>query len=311
MKNLFTKTKLFTLLSLTICLLFNGQAMANEYFSSEKVSTSGAEENTISINELTSHSYCPEDTMWVSYNITGSFDEENIFSVELSDANGDFDNAIVIGSYHSNEDGVIIAIIPETIEVGTAYRIRISSSNPGVIGEIYHEAIEIKNLPIASFTYETEWGFKAKFTSTSLFAETFLWDFGIGSTSTLENPEFTFPFDGTYPIKLTVTNQCGESEVTNNITFYINSINPTRLLLEIEIFPNPVSHFINLGFKNAQYKNYTLTLYNTLGQSVFSKQLNFHGENTISLDLSDIAKGMYFLHLQNEDKSVVRSVVKN
>jgi hypothetical protein len=42
----------------------------------------------------------------------------------------------------------------------------------------------------------------------------------------------------------------------------------------------------------------TLTLYNTLGQSVFSKQLNLNGENSISLDISDIAKGMHFLHLQ-------------
>jgi hypothetical protein len=126
-------------------------------------------------------------------------------------------------------------------------------------------------------------------------------------------------FEVNYHLASTASKQCGSpifeendhvirNETTPDYIFALENYNP---ILEFDLFPNPVQNLLNLNFKNIQNKEISLTLYNTLGQSVFSKQLNLNVENTISLDLLDIAKGMYFLHLQNEGKSVVRSVVKN
>lgn len=42
-----------------------------------------------------------------------------------------------------------------------------------------------------------------------------LWDFGDGTTSTEQNPCHIYDSEGTYNVSLTVTNDCGKSEVYN------------------------------------------------------------------------------------------------
>jgi S-formylglutathione hydrolase len=71
--------------------------------------------------------------------------------------------------------------------------------------------------PIASFIYECgncEIGDTVQFTSLSTNAETFIWDFGDGKTSTEENPLHIYNAFGTFDIQLTVSSKNG-SDVAN------------------------------------------------------------------------------------------------
>lgn len=61
---------------------------------------------------------------------------------------------------------------------------------------------------IPDFTFDSD-GLVAQFTDNSLLAETHTWDFGDGTTSTEQNPEHTFPAEGTYDVSLTITNIAG------------------------------------------------------------------------------------------------------
>ncbi len=70
----------------------------------------------------------------VPYTITGFFNTGNIFTAYLSDATGDFTNEVAIGTYASTTDGTITAQIPAATASGTAYRIRVKSDNPVVVG---------------------------------------------------------------------------------------------------------------------------------------------------------------------------------
>ncbi len=70
----------------------------------------------------------------VPYTITGFFNTGNIFTAFLSDATGDFTNEVAIGTYTSTTDGTITAQIPAATTSGTAYRIRVKSDNPVVVG---------------------------------------------------------------------------------------------------------------------------------------------------------------------------------
>tara|TARA_R110000868_G_scaffold206516_5_gene455225 strand:+ start:7220 stop:8812 length:1593 start_codon:yes stop_codon:yes gene_type:complete len=73
--------------------------------------------------------------------------------------------------------------------------------------------------PIASFTVAKS-GLEATFTNTSYFGESYLWDFGDGGgTSTEENPTYTYAEEGTYTVKLTVTNNDGSDEVLRDVIF--------------------------------------------------------------------------------------------
>jgi PKD repeat protein len=78
-----------------------------------------------------------------------------------------------------------------------------------------------KNLPTASFTHSSdsyEEGDTINFTSTSSDADNFEWNFGDGSTSTVENPWHIFNSTGSFDIKLKVTNDDGSDETSSSVT---------------------------------------------------------------------------------------------
>jgi len=70
----------------------------------------------------------------VPYTITGVYDGANVFTAYLSDATGDFTSETVIGSLVSAVAGTITSEIPANTTSGTAYRIRVKSNNPVIIG---------------------------------------------------------------------------------------------------------------------------------------------------------------------------------
>lgn len=84
--------------------------------------------------------------------------------------------------------------------------------------------LTITIIPRASFNVENAENLfsntPVQFTNTSQGATSFLWNFGDSqnSTSTEENPTFTYPVGGTYTVTLTAISQEGESSITKEIT---------------------------------------------------------------------------------------------
>ncbi len=78
--------------------------------------------------------YCPGTKVAVHFRagMTG-LNAGNVFTAQLSDANGSFANPTVLGTLAGTSDGVITGTIPSGIS-GTAFRIRIVSSDPAHIG---------------------------------------------------------------------------------------------------------------------------------------------------------------------------------
>ena len=73
--------------------------------------------------------------------------------------------------------------------------------------------------PAAAFTATPNY-LNVQFTSSSTGTAplTYAWNFGDGSTSTLQNPAHTYAAAGTYSVKLTVTNTAGSNAVTKSVT---------------------------------------------------------------------------------------------
>lgn len=74
--------------------------------------------------------FCVGDTVLVQYLANAPFATNNVFTVQLSDANGNFANAISIGSLQSQYDGTITCVIPSGVAQGFNYRVRVVSSSP-------------------------------------------------------------------------------------------------------------------------------------------------------------------------------------
>jgi hypothetical protein len=74
-----------------------------------------------------------DDAGSVAYTGTGTFNPGNTFTVEMSDASGNFTPPIVVGSISSTAlSGSIPINIPAGTPTGTGYRFRVVSSNPVV-----------------------------------------------------------------------------------------------------------------------------------------------------------------------------------
>ncbi|MEJ7681705.1 MAG: putative metal-binding motif-containing protein [Segetibacter sp.] len=84
----------------------------------------GAVDNTLCINENIS----------VPYTATGTYNTTNTFTAQLSNATGDFTNAINIGSVAATTSGTITATLPANTTSGAGYRIRVVSGDAAVTG---------------------------------------------------------------------------------------------------------------------------------------------------------------------------------
>ena len=79
--------------------------------------------------------FCPGATVSIPFTISnGSFDSNNEFTAQLSDANGSFARGTDIGYLTGNTSGTITATLPYDAD-GTGYRIRIVSSTPNAVSD--------------------------------------------------------------------------------------------------------------------------------------------------------------------------------
>lgn len=89
---------------------------------------------TVAVGELALQ-YCPGTQLDVPFITTYSVNSGNTYTVQLSSATGSFTNPTVIGSLSSAAtNGIISCVIPANALSGTAYKIRINASSPGVTG---------------------------------------------------------------------------------------------------------------------------------------------------------------------------------
>ncbi len=105
------------------------------------------------------------------------------------------------------------------------------------------------------------------FTNLSNNADSYLWDFGDGTTSTQTNPQHTYTTKGSFTVKLTATNK---NVCTNTI-----SLGKLVLRYDVTIFiPNaftPNSDGINddFGVKITNLQNYRIQIFNRYGMQLY------------------------------------------
>ncbi len=170
---------------------------------------------------------------------------------------------------------------------------------------------------------------------TSFLAVAYLWDFGDGTTSTLATPSHIYTVDTVYNVCLKIYTANGDSceychiigkdylgniyrtvgftiNVQNNLT--VNSPNVEQNETKIIIYPNPFTSQTTISFSEESRTNgtgnqHTIKIMNLLGECI--QQLTTNNKQLI-LDMSDVAKGIYFVRIEDtstgsatENKKVV------
>ena len=96
--------------------------------------TEAAAAPSVNAATVTQSAVCQGGSITVNFTTSASFNAGNVFSVQLSDANGSFTNPTTIGTLNATAAAPITAQTPMAAAGGTAYRVRVVASNPASTG---------------------------------------------------------------------------------------------------------------------------------------------------------------------------------
>lgn len=177
-------------------------------------------------------------------------------------------------------------------------------------------------------TNDTVW-----LTDLSTGANTYLWDFGDGTTSTVQYPSHTYSQNGLYEVCLTIlcdsntmSFHCEWVGMMDSLTnggyddtrsgFVLNvkpqtisSVNPTPANESIHLFPNPSADVIHFKLPAAAGGQVNILLFNTVGQ-VVSRQSITVNSGVNALDISSLKSGMYLLQVMDGNKLFTGSFIR-
>ncbi|MBR9860429.1 PKD domain-containing protein [bacterium] len=173
--------------------------------------------------------------------------------------------------------------------------------------------IDVNPLPRADFDVFVEFD-SIKLTNLSEDYDTWLWRFGDGDSSDAEDPSHIYTSEASYNITLTVTNACGSSDtsITVQIEIPVDNIEESKLLSNLNIYPNPGTGVYELKLNTSLVGEMKLKLYDSKGAVVWSNTI-IKTQNDIieTIDISDLDAGMYWLELKLGVGSTGRILIKH
>lgn len=110
-----------------------------------------------------------------------------------------------------------------------------------------------------------------------------------------------------------VTSEYGcESEMSNELYFIYTGIIEIKNGENVNIFPNPFNSGFSLDFSLTKSSSVKVTIYNTFGQQVAVVEDNSKqtaGNHRIRFDASNLEQGVYFLHFETEEYTLVKRII--
>jgi len=163
-----------------------------------------------------------------------------------------------------------------------------------------------------SYSNDPEWSYFSNFFNNIPVADTTLLFDSIQQGETYNKNGFSVSEAGIYTQELQSVYGC-DSVVVLHLAVTGVGIVGTRHALPLQVYPNPVNH--ELKIKNEELReNSVVEIYDVVGQLLYqiNKSTNNPINNEISIDVSHLENGIYFVKISTEDGSQsVKKVVKN
>jgi hypothetical protein len=188
---------------------------------------------TFNFSVLSGNNYCSGNPVQISIELNAFHGEDNVFIVQLSDSEDNFENAIILEEFLENETFVTQVFIPETISFGTTYFIRAVATNPQA--ESNYFPIVFYQMPTSFFEINQEQVCGDNIVDVNY----------IGNAS--ENASYYWNFDGGNIISGTgqgsyQVNWASSGQKTISLTVIENGCHSNLFSLPIQVY-NPISDF--------------------------------------------------------------------
>jgi len=142
------------------------------------------------------------------------------------------------------------------------------------------------------------------FTNQSQDADTYLWDFGNGITSTEDDPWVQYTATGSYQVMLVASIQgCPADTAFVTIHVGVSSTQDLTGALSVEIFPNPVQEFATITLNLPENSALGWTLVDVAGRTVAQHQVHGNHVGIVSFDVPvrSLSAGAYFIQVMIND----------
>lgn len=147
--------------------------------------------------------------------------------------------------------------------------------------------------------------------------ESFLWDFGDGQFSSLENPQHRYLREGEFDVTLTVSNEVCTDTMTKTLTIrYARTDDGEETevakfleIMEMKVYPNPVRDRFSFEVELSKDADTYLYIYDVTGVLMQSRVISGSAQQA-QFDFSALADGVYFLHASVGKKSEVIRIIK-
>lgn len=215
------------------------------------------------------------------------------------------------GSTYSWSNGATSQTIPVT-QTGT-YFVSVSLNGNCLVSDQIN--VTVSHAPSGSFVIQSSnpnsgyYQFNANNTSGSI-PITYLWDFGDGSISNLQNPSHTYQSQGTFNVVLIVSNTCGNDTV--NMSVFSNNTTGVEDILnvsDLQVYPNPSHGSFTISSESLKAENLTLELLNVQGQSVYFENPGKVSGFTHQVNIPNLSKGMYMLKISDGKRTAYTKLV--
>ncbi len=146
----------------------------------------------------------------------------------------------------------------------------------------------------------------------------YLWTFGDGDSSTLQNPTHDYDSFGLFNLCLTISDSNCTSTYCDSIGLDSNgnllkldgfkiivvneddltSVNDPEKVSKLNVYPNPSSGVVNLEFEATSSENARIQVIDAMGREVISQEkFVTGGNNEIELNLNEVSEGLYFIKI--------------
>ncbi len=142
----------------------------------------------------------------------------------------------------------------------------------------------------AAFSF-TATNYTASFTNSSTSAVSYLWDFGDGTTSSLQNPSHTYSATGPFSVKLKAYSSdsiCYDS-LTQVVNISLTGLNENGQSAAVSAHYNYSDQQLSL----TTIDDTEISVISATGELV--RTLSMRRNKTAVIDISDLARGLYFL----------------
>jgi hypothetical protein len=134
-----------------------------------------------------------------------------------------------------------------------------------------------------------------------------------GTTDETPNPRVVFHEAGSYDVELQIRNRFGSGDTTKvafiEVIPFSNIARFEQNELTINIYPNPTQDYLFIEvLDETDIQIGQLQLWNTQGQLVWQEKGQRGGQHTYSLMFPKLVAGTYFLHLESDKGTIVRSI---